>query len=159
VTASQQSTPYPSNERCGSLSVGHDVDHNQIMELARQHPSFPVDGLDAPGDDVVRISVDGFEHRLHNHAPTAVLAAWRARIGTAHWTPGAALLRIPRRSGTVCFGLSTTSPGLCADAIAEQARTDASFVALIDVALIDTAHLDTALEPIDDESSPPRRGG
>jgi hypothetical protein len=141
------------SDRCGSLSVGHDVDHRQNIELARQHPSCPVDGLDAPGDDVVRISVNGFEHRLYNHAPAAVLAAWRSRIGTATWTPGAALLRIPRRSGTVCFSLSAASPGLCDDARAEQARTDASFRELIDA-----ANLPTALEPIDDESSPPRRG-
>ena len=123
--------------RCGIFRRGHDVHRIPIIRLAGRYASSPVDGIDAPGGDVVRLSIAGRQHRLHNHAPADVVAAWETRTGTAMWTPGASLLQIPRPGGVAYFSFSWESPGPCSDARTEQKRTDAQFQVLVDATTAD----------------------
>jgi hypothetical protein len=127
----------PLRLHCGSFRCGHDVHWIQVIRRAPRHTALTVDDIDAPGEDVVRLLIEGAQHRLHNHAPQEVIAAWEARTGVATWTSGASLLQIPQPDGSACFSVSTTSPGPCAEARVEQERTDAMFRAIIDEAIAD----------------------
>jgi hypothetical protein len=124
---------------CGSYRHGHDVHWIQALKVAPRHPGLTVDDIDAPGDDVVRLLVEGAQRRLHHHAPQRIIAAWEARTGVATWIPGAVLLQIPHARGTACFSVSWTSPGPCADAREAQEEMNALFKEIIDEAIADGA--------------------
>ena len=122
---------------CGSFRGGHDVHYIQVIRVAPRHPALAIEDIDAPGDDIVRLRIDGALHRLHNHAPQEVIAAWEERTGVATWTSGASLLQIPQPDGSACLSVSRTSPGPCADARAAQEQMDALFKKIIDEAIVD----------------------
>lgn len=125
--------------RCGSFGSGHDVHYIQVIRVAPRHPAITIEDMDAPGDDVVRLLIEGKHHRLHDHAPQAVIEAGEARTGDATWTPDASLLQIPHSSGSACFSVSRTSLRPCAEDRAAQARTNGLFKAIIDEAIADGA--------------------
>jgi hypothetical protein len=87
---------------------------------------------------VVRLLIEGKYHRLHNHAPQAVIEFRRVRTGDATWAPEASLVRIPHSSGgSACFSVSRTSLRPCAEDRAIQERTNGLFKAIIDEAIAD----------------------
>jgi hypothetical protein len=120
--------------RCGTFRPGHDVHFLQVTNVAPHHPAVPIEVIDAPGDDVVRVDVAGVLQRLHNHAAPEVIAAWDVRIGPATWTPAATLLFIPTRDGERYFNLSVEPLTTCPKAKPAQAEVDAAFERLVEEA-------------------------
>jgi hypothetical protein len=132
-------TSVPPRLHCGSLRSSHDMHYLQMIRVAPRHPPLAIEDIDAPGDGVVRLRIDGAMQRLHKHAPHEVIAAWEARTGVATWIPGAVLLQIPHAGGTACFSVSWTSPGPCPDAREAQEQMNALFKEIIDQAIADGA--------------------
>jgi hypothetical protein len=127
----------PMRRHCGSFRRGHQVHWIQALKVAPRHPELPVDDIDAPGGDVVRLLVEGAQRRVHHHAPKEVIAAWEARTSAASWVPGASLLQIPYADGTACFSVSWESAGPCPDEQEAQEQVDAQFREIIDGVITD----------------------
>jgi hypothetical protein len=127
----------PMRRHCGTHAKGHDPNHLLVLRYAPKCPALTIDDIDAPGDDVVRLLVEGAQRRLHNHAPHEVIEAWEARTGVAIWTPDAALVQIPNDGGRACFSVSWTPLGPCEQDREDQRRTNMLFKAIIDEVIAD----------------------
>jgi hypothetical protein len=118
--------------RCGSFRPGHDPYAHAVIKAEEERPHLKVYVLDAPGGDVVRLTIDELQHRLHNHDPRELLAVWEQRTGPGLWIPGVQLLRVPRFGGAAWFNLSTEPIAACPVRLAEQVDVDAVFTELVD---------------------------